>query len=180
MALITIILWGIAINVVLLILYYLLHKQIEKFEAVKEKVIFQVKRARTSYLGFYIVIVALLVLVFFVSSEWRYVLIFASIATYILIDIHHDRTRLTLTNNEVVSVKGFLTTRARTILYRDIVLFETAEDIFGEILGYGDIIITVGGSGGEKITFRKVPDYLEVKHLVEKKKISHQRLTGRR
>jgi len=164
---------GVVVNLVLLVAYYFLHRQIEKFKSVKEKIILSVKRARTSYFLFYLVAVGVIVLSFFVPADFRIMLVFLTIAIVILLEILHDGKRLVLTEYELITIKGFLNTKVTMVEYKDIVIVEFHERPIGRLLRYGDLSITVYGS--RKIDFKYMPDPLKIKNIIEERKIKHEK-----
>jgi uncharacterized membrane protein YdbT with pleckstrin-like domain len=164
---------GIGLNIFLLMLYYVLHKQIEKFGAVKEKVIMAVKRARRSYFLSYFVIMLMIVGVFFVRGDFRIILISLIVAFIIILDILHDGRRLVLTEYELVVIKGFFNTKVTMVEYKDIVIVELKDSVMGRILGYGDLFINVYGT--KNISFKRMPNILKIKNIIEERKIKHER-----
>jgi len=164
---------GVGVNIFLLILYYILHKQITKFEAVKEKVIMAVKRARRSYFLSYLVIILMAVAIYFVEGDYKIMLGGGVVALVIILDILHDGRRLVLTEHQLMIVKGFFNTRVIMVEYKDIVVVEIKDDVFGRILGYGDLFVNVYGT--KNLGFKKMPKILEIKNIIEERKIKHEK-----
>lgn len=169
---ITLIIGGVVVNVLLLIVYIALHMQTNKIHPVREHIIRVVKRARTSYLLHYIGIVAIFFGAYLTEGNIRFILLFLAIALLILLETFHDRERLVLTDHQAVIVKGFLKTKAKMVEYKDIVLVEIQTRVIGQILGYGDISLTLYGS--QKIFFKKIPHLLKVKDIIEERKIDQE------
>ena len=166
--------WGIGINVALLIIYYFLHQQIEKFGAVREQVLLSVRRSRASYYYIYLIAVVGLAMLIYSKSRFIWEFAFGSLAVIILVDILHDRMHLVLTSNELISVRGFLNTKSVGIEYKDIVIVEVYDHVTGRMLGYGNVRVNIGGSGKELI-FKDIPHYLKVKNMVEQRKMAQER-----
>ncbi|MBS3117467.1 PH domain-containing protein [Candidatus Woesearchaeota archaeon] len=166
---IQIIVGGIVFNFLLIGIYFLLHHEIEKFEAVKEKILLTVKRARRSYFLSYAVVLIFVSATFFTKGQLRLVFIFVSLAALIFLEILHDSKRLVLTENQTIIVKGFISYRASLVEYKDIILVEVKDDILGRVLGYGDIIINVYGA--KEYSLEKIPNFLKVKNIIEEGKL---------
>lgn len=164
---------GAGFNVFLLILYYFLHRQITKFEAVKEKVLMAVKRARRSYFLPYFIVILMIAGAFFVGGDYRIILISFTVAFVIILDILHDSKRLVLSENQLIIVKGFFNTRVTMVEYKDIIIVELRDDVMGRILGYGDLFINVYGT--KDIFFKRMPNMLKIKNTIEERKIKHEK-----
>ena len=164
---------GVALNLFLLVLYYVLHKQITKFEAVKEEVLMAVKRARRSYFLSYFVVILMISGAFFVEGDYLIILISLIVAFIIILDILHDGKRLVLAEHQLIIVKGFFNTRVTMVEYKDIVIVELKDNVFGRILGYGDLFLNVYGT--KNLSFNKMPHMLKIKNIIEERKIKHEK-----
>ncbi len=161
---------GVVLNLFLIGLYFFLHKQIEKYESVGEKIIKSAKRARRSYFLSYFIVLVLIALIFFIPTLLKWALSFLVLVLIIILEIVHDSQRLVLTKNQITIIKGFFACTATMVEYRHIEIVEVQEDIMGKILGYGNLNIRTEGTKG--YSFKKIPKVLELKSIIEKKKLT--------
>ena len=173
-------LWGIGLNVLLLSIYYLLHTQIERFCAVRERTLLSVRRSRLAFYYVYLFVLIVIAIMIYLKSLFLWEFIFGSLAIIIILDIINDRSRLVLSQNALVSVSGFFNMQSVTVEYKDIVLVEVNAHVTGMFFGFGDVKISVGGSAGRELLFKDIPHYLKVKNLIEETKIAQERGLRRR
>ena len=165
------ILAGITLNLILIGLYFSFHRMIKKYEVVHEQILKVAKRARASYILPYLFCLIIIASVFYIPGiEYKLGLVFIAIALLIIIEISHDNKRLLLTENQITYIEGLFSYTAMMIEYKDIEIITLKDTPLDKFLGYGDFKIRT--IGGEEYTFNKIPKFIEIKNLIEQKKIS--------
>ena len=166
--------WGIGGNIVLLIAYAIFHHQINKFEKVRERILIAVRRSRAAYLHVYLLVIIIAGIIGYFIPQFAFHAIFVGIGLLIIIDMQHDAMRVVLTDNALISIKGFFNTKVKTVEYKDIVVVEVGESIIGQVLHFGEVKVNIGGSGKE-FSFKKIPRYIEIKNIIERRKMMQER-----
>ena len=161
---------GVGFNLLLLGLHLILSKQIGKYEVVEEQIIKIAKRARTSYILIYIIDLLLIASIFYVpGAAYKLILGFSALAIIIILEIMHNSKRLVLTERQLTYIEGYFAYTAIMVEYKDIEIVVVKDSPLDKILGYGNLEIRTVGE--MEYSFHKIPKFLEVKNIIEKKKI---------
>ncbi|MBI2543094.1 MAG: PH domain-containing protein [Candidatus Aenigmarchaeota archaeon] len=160
---------GTALEAITLLTYVILHGQVTRFENVKGKILHTAKRARRSYVVYYVMILIFGFLAYFSYSEPRAALIYVAIISFTILEIVHDSARIVLTDRQIVISKGFIVRKIALFYYKDISYVEVNETFGGRLLGYGDIKISLID---REFTFEKIGNPLKIKDIIETQKLA--------
>ncbi|UCE65946.1 MAG: PH domain-containing protein [Candidatus Zixiibacteriota bacterium] len=91
--------------------------------------------------------------------------ILIGVVTLLLAFIDYSTSEFGVTDKRVIAKLGFIRRTSLEILHTKVESIQVDQSIMGRLLGFGTIIVR--GTGGSKDPFRKIPDPMEFRKIVQ-------------